>query len=322
VGARVIDAIKAAEAVCRKHLNVQPGEEVVIVVDQDTDLEMAYALAGVVQSVGAEYTIAMMPTRADREANVLTRFIDKGLEAADVLIGLTKSSGAPCYSAVAQKRYYDKKMRSISMVLRSLNHFTRGGATADYDQMAEVAEKLAAIWRAGREIRVTSAKGTDLRAPIVPDRVRIESGFATKAGEECAFSDGEVYMYPTAGADGIVIVDGPLYKLGLPSEPVRLEVAGGRVVRILGKGRSCAQLQRIVASVPNADNFAEIAVGINPASLRNGDFEEEKKALGNVHVAVGKMPTVYSAIHMDLVVYDCTVAIDGKVIVQDGELKL
>lgn len=108
----------------------------------------------------------------------------------------------------------------------------------------------------------------------------------------------------------------------MPSEPVRLDVQGGRVVKITGKGRACAQFQKIVGSVPNADNFAEIAVGINPASYRNGDFEEEKKALGNVHVAVGKMGTVYSAIHMDLVVYDCTVAIDGKVVMQDGELKV
>lgn len=322
MSAKVIDGIKAAETLCHKHLNIKPGEEVVIVVDQDTDLEMAFALAGVIQSIGAEYTIAMMPNRTDQKANLMTKFIDKGLEVADVLIGLTKASGAPCYSAVAVKRYYDKKMRSISMVFRSLHHFTRGGATADYDQIAAVAEQLAALWRGGREIRVLTEKGTDLRAPIIPERVRIENGFAREAGEECAFSDGEVFMYPIKGVDGIAMVDGPLYRLGVPSEPLRLEVKEGRVVKIEGGGRAGAQIKKIVATVPNADNFAEIAVGINPASLKNGDFEEEKKALGNVHIALGKNPVVYSDIHMDLVIYDCTVIIDGKTVMQDGALIL
>src|SRR5699024_330282 len=168
------------------------------------------------------------------DAAVMTKFIDKGLESADVLIGVTKASGAPCYSEVAQQMFYNKKIRSMSMVFRGLNHFTKGGATADYDEIARNASKLAEIWRAGKVVHVTSKKGTDLRAPIVKERVRIEDGFGTKPGDECAFSDGEVFMYPVDGAEGVVVLDGPIYRFGLPTNTLEIEVKDGKAVDIRG----------------------------------------------------------------------------------------
>lgn len=319
---KTIDAVSVAQSIVKNHLAIKSGEEVVIVADSDSDLEIVYTLAGAVKSVDADYTIAIMPNRGHDDAAVMTKFIDKGLENVDVLIGVTKASGAPCYSEVAQRMFYNGKMRSMSMVFRGLNHFTKGGATADYDAIAKQAKKLAEIWRKGKEIHVTSKKGTDLRAPIVKERVRIEDGFATKPGEECAFSDGEVFMYPVAGADGIVVLDGPIYRFGLPSNTLEIEVKEGKAVDIRGEGTVVRQLKDIVSSVKNADNFAEIAIGLNPKSLINGDFEEEKKALGNVHFALGKTPVVYSAIHMDLIMREGTVKIDDKVVLKNGVLMI
>lgn len=319
---RSINAIVTAEKIIREHLNVKKGEEVVIVIDPETDIEMAFALAGVIQSIGAEFTISVMPSRDNTNAATMTKFIDQGLEAVDVLIGITRSSGAPCYSAVAQQKYYEKKLRSMSMVFRSLDHFTKGGATADYTEIARNADILSEIWRNGKEIHVTTSKGTDLKAPIVPERVRVENGFATKPGDECAFSDGEVFMYPVNGAEGKVVLDGPIYKYGVPNDPIQIEIKNGKAVSIQGNSSQAEQLKEIIHSIENADNFAEIAVGLNPESLINGDFEEEKKALGNVHVALGKTPIVYSEIHMDLIMRKATVSIDEKVILEKGKLRL
>jgi alkanesulfonate monooxygenase SsuD/methylene tetrahydromethanopterin reductase-like flavin-dependent oxidoreductase (luciferase family) len=63
---KIVDAIKSADMIVRELLAVQPGEEVVLVGDPDTDIEMMQALAGVVQSVGAEYNLVIMPTRPRR----------------------------------------------------------------------------------------------------------------------------------------------------------------------------------------------------------------------------------------------------------------
>jgi hypothetical protein len=64
----VIDAIKTAEKIVKELLEMQPGEEVVLVADPETDSEMMQAISGVVQAVGAECTIAIMPSRPVEES--------------------------------------------------------------------------------------------------------------------------------------------------------------------------------------------------------------------------------------------------------------
>ncbi len=133
----------------------------------------------------------------------------------------------------------------------------------------------------------------------------VECGFATEPGQEAAFSDGEVSQMPRAGAaEGVVVVDGPI---------------GISVCR-------AAELREIVQTIPAADDIAEIGSGLNPACRRNGDFEEEKKARGLVHVAIGDNVfyggKVESPVHMDMVLYEPTVMLDDRTVVQEGAVRL
>ena len=52
--------------------------------------------------------------------------------------------------------------------------------------------------------------------------------------------------------------------------------------------------------------LAEFGIGLNPLSRRNGDFQEEKKARGNVHAALGDNlvygGNIQSAVHIALVI--------------------
>jgi leucyl aminopeptidase (aminopeptidase T) len=323
---RIIDAIKSAEMIVRELLAIQPGEEVVLIADPETDSEMLQALSGVSQAVGAECTIAVMPSRPVEKSLKMTAFIDKGIEAADVVIGLTKASGAACYSPAISGLKKEKNLRYLSMVLRDLDHWTKGGATADYHEILEAGKRLQAVWEKGTMIYLTSKKGTRLKARIDGTPPFIEAGFATQPGQSGAFSDGEVSQGPVQGtAEGVVVVDGPIAHIGLPAGPLRLEIENGRVVRIEGEERGARELRDIVEKVEDADNFAEIGIGLNPNCLQNGDFEEEKKRLGNVHVAIGRNigaygGTVASLIHLDMVVYDATVKTDHDVLLQDGKL--
>ncbi len=274
---RVIDAIKSADLIVRKLLAIQPGEEIVLVGDPETDMEMLHALAGVIQSVGAEYTIAIMPTRPVEASLQMTKFIDKGLEAADVIIGMTAASGAACYSHIIGKLRKKTGLRQYSMVLRDLDIWTKGGATADYGELRKVGEKLREVWAKGSEIYLSSPKGTDLKAKLGQAPPFIEAGFATGLGDEAAFSDGEVSLGPNEGtAEGVVVVDGPVAHLELPATPIRLEIEKGRVVRIEGDVRGAQELRDIVENVKDADNFAEVGIGLNPNCRRNGKCAEEK----------------------------------------------
>jgi leucyl aminopeptidase (aminopeptidase T) len=325
MNSRTIDVTRSADLIIRRLLAVKPGEQVAIVCDPHTEMSMAYALAGVVQGVGAEFTILMMPTRQTDRMNDLTPIIENGLRAADCMIGLTGASGAPTYSAAVKNLYNAKKLRTISMVMRTLDNFTSGGALADYDALHEEGKRLEALWEKKEHIHITSSAGTDLKAPIAGEKVFVECGFALEAGTEAAFSDGEVSQMPRVNtAEGIIVVDGPIAHIGQPASPISLKVERGRVVSVSGESPQAAELRKIIETITNADNIAEFGIGLNPTCRRNGDFEEEKKARGNVHIAIGDNifygGDVRCPVHMDMVIYQPTVIMDGQMVVDQGRL--
>ena len=311
----------------RRLLAVRAGEQVALVCDPHSEMEMVHALAGVIESLGAEFTVLMMPTRTAERKNELTPPIEKALEAADCLIGLTGSCGAPTYSRAVKHLFDEKRLRAISMVMRNLDNYTEGGARADYDALLVDGKRLAEIWRGATHVHLTSPAGTNLTAPIAGEAVMIECGFATEPGQEAAFSDGEVSQMPRAeSAEGIIVVDGPIAHVGVPDDPITLHVSGGRVTSVIGNSPQAAALREIVHSIPHADNIAEIGIGLNPACRRNGDFEEEKKARGLVHVAIGDNifygGEVESPVHMDMVIYQPTVRLDDRTVVDAGVVQL
>lgn len=319
------DVFRSAELIIRRLLAVKAGESVAIICDPHSEMEMAYALAGVAQSVGAEYTIMIMPTRNKDRANDLTAIIEKGLVNADCMIGMTGASGAPTYSTAVKELYKKQSLRAISMVFRDIGNYTRGAALADYDLLYADGKKLAAIWQAGSVMHITTPSGTDIRAPIASEDVFIECGFATEPGQEAAFSDGEVSSRPIESqAEGVIVVDGPICYIGVPQEPIKLVVEKGRVTQVEGTSPQANELRQTIETIPNADNIAEFGIGLNPASLRNGDFEEEKKARGLVHIAIGDNifygGQTKSPIHMDMVLYAPTVYLDDRLLVDAGEV--
>lgn len=318
-----IDVSRTATLIVSKLLAVKPSEQVAIICDPHSEMHMAYALAGAVESAGGEYTILMMPTRETERKNDLTPVIENGLVQADCMIGLTGASGAPTYSTAVKRLYDAKKLRAISMVMRKVENFISGGALADYDALFREGKQLAEIWRDAKEIRVTSPAGTNLRAAIAGEKVFVECGFATEPGQEAAFSDGEVSQMPRVNsAQGVIVVDGPIAHIGQPSSPITLEVQSGSVVSVSGKSRQAEELRDIIDNIHNAANIAEIGIGLNPMCRRNGDFEEEKKGRGNVHIALGDNifygGDVHSAVHMDMVIYHPTVKMDERIIVDQG----
>jgi len=321
------DVLQSAELIIGKLLAVKTGENLMIICDPGSEMEMVYTLAEVAQKAGAEYTIAMMPSRGHARKNELTAPIVQGLQATDCLIGITGHSGAPTYAKAVKNLFNAKKVRSISMVMRSMENFTQGGALADYDLLYKEGKQLAAFWEKAETIHVTTPSGTDIRAPIAGEKVFVECGFATEPGMEAAFSDGEVSQMPRVNtAQGTIVVEGPIAHIGKPACPISIRVENGRVLSIEGTCSQADELREIVETIDNAANIAEIGIGLNPMSRHNDDFEEEKKARGYVHFALGDNifygGDVYSPVHIDMVIYQPTVTLDDRVVVDRGQVQI
>ena len=327
MSAASIDVAESADLVGRELLAIKPGENVAIVIDDHSAMEMVRALAAVAGSIGAECATLHQPSRPPERKNELSPIIEAAFEKADVLISLTGSGGAPAYAASVKALLTAKRIRTMSMVMRRLTDFTSGGALADYRALYAEGQALAALWSAGRTMHITTEAGTDIEAPIAADDVIIECGYATAPGTHAAFSDGEVSSRPLEGeAEGVFVIDGPGTGIARPETPIRVEVRDGRAVSVSGEGPEAAHLRHIVETVPNADNIAEFGIGLNGASLRNGRFQEEKKARGNVHIAFGDNNyyggTVTCPVHLDMVIYRPTVRLDDCVLVESGEVRL
>lgn len=326
---RIVDAMPMARKLINSCMGVQAGEEVFIVVDTESDMTMPRALAGAVLECGAEFTIAMMPSRTMEEASTsMTKVIKKGMESADVFIGMTRSSGAAIYDSKLKELLDENKLRECSMVMRDLDNYTKGGALADYEAMYRDGQKLAEFWEDRKQIKITSPAGTDLESVIGHGHAIIECGIARNSGDAMAFSDGEVSQGPDEGTmNGTLVIDGPICLLGAPSEPIRMTIKNGKIVSIdSGDKKIVNRLRKIIEEVPNADNIAEIGIGLNPCSLQNGDFEEEKKARGTCHIALGDNlyydGTTKCGVHMDMIQYKPTILMDGVEVVKDGKVVL
>jgi len=326
---RIVDAMPIARKLIANYLAVKPGEEVFIVVDTETDMTMPRALAGASLDMGAEYTLAIMPSRGMGEkSTTCTDVIGKGMEGADVYISMTRTSGAAVYDGRLKALLEQKKLRECCMVMRELDNYIKGGALADYEEVYRDGQKLAEFWEGKKHIKITSPAGTDLEAEIGHGHAIIECGIARNPGDSMAFSDGEVSQGPNEGTmNGVLVIDGPICMIGTPLEPIRMTIKYGKIASLDGGDpKVLQQLAKIIDEVPNADNIAEIGLGLNPCSLQNGDFQEEKKVRGTCHIALGDNlyydGTTKCEVHMDMIQYRPTVTMDGIDVVKDGKVIL
>jgi leucyl aminopeptidase (aminopeptidase T) len=104
---------------------------------------------------------------------------------------------------------------------------------------------------------------------------------------------------------------------------MEIEVRGGRLIRASGDagGRLEAALD---AGGPLGRHVAEFAVGTNPAARVIGNILEDEKVRGTCHVAFGSSAGIggvnQAGVHLDAVLLEPTVHIDGTLVVRDGRL--
>ncbi len=95
-----------------------------------------------------------------------------------------------------------------------------------------------------------------------------------------------------------------------------------------GRSPEAHKLRDLIESIEDADIIGEVAVGINPSSLRDGTAQEEKKSLGSCHIGFGvarAFPGSWMAkhktlIHSDMVIRDVAVSIDGRPVIEKKKI--
>ena len=320
-----IEMMKGARIAVETCLGVKPGEKVLIVTDYErTDIAMALAAAS--EAVGAETLLLTMKPRAYNGEEPPEPVAAAMVTADAIFIPTTKS----LTHTTAREEATKAGARLASMPGITEDMMKHGGMTADYDRVAELCWKFTEFLQGAREAEITTPLGTRLRLglegrePNTPP----DTGLYLKPGEWGNLPAGEAYIAPLeTQTDGIAVIDGTIAQIGLPSQPVTLEFREGKVVRIEGGGEA-SQLRNLLESLEdeNAYVIGELGIGTNEAAGLTGITLEDEKILGTVHVAVGRNTGFggvnMSKIHLDFIMTNPTFKIDGKTLIENGQLKV
>jgi leucyl aminopeptidase (aminopeptidase T) len=311
---------QAVRAVVRECLAVSEGEEVLVVANPAT-LGLGERLRGEAGRAGADAVLALMAERATHAAEP-PRTVAAAMAAADVVLAPTVQS----LSHTASRKAASEAGARIATLPGVTEEMLARVMSADMAELRRKGGAVADLLTGAGEARITCANGSDLRLGLSGREAIADAG---ELGGEGAFGNlpcGEGFIAPLEGScEGTLVVDGTIAGVGIPTEPVRMEVVGGRLAAASGsEGERLLELLREHGG--EATTVAELGIGTNEKAELTGNVLEDEKILGTAHVAFGASAAiggeVQVPVHLDCVVMRPTVAVDGTAVVLDGELQL
>jgi leucyl aminopeptidase (aminopeptidase T) len=311
------DLSPAVRAVVHDCLAIKPGENVLVIADPPL-LTLAQALREAAREAGAETVLALMDER-EMDGAEPPATVAGALAACDVFMAPTTRSLS---HTMARKRANDAGARGATMPGVSEDMLVRVMAI-DFDTMAGRSNAVAALLDGAREARVTCPLGSDLRLNLEGRPGLPDDGRLTEAGTFGNLPAGEAFIAPVGG-EGTVVASS-LSPLGLSDEPATLTVRDGHIVAAEG-GLGPEYLALLQAHGEKGTNLAELGVGTNDRAQLTGNVLEDEKILGTVHVAFGASAgiggNVSVPIHLDVVVLDATLMVDGQTVLDSGRYLL
>jgi leucyl aminopeptidase (aminopeptidase T) len=311
------DLRPAVDTVIRECLAVKAGEDVLVIVDP-ASRTIGEALCDGARAVGADAVLAIMDQRANNGTEP-PRPLAAALSACDVFIAPTTRSLS---HTQARKRAIDAGARGATMPGVTEDMLARTLAV-DFALMAARSQAVAELLGAAAGAHVSCPRGSDFTLQLTGRAGLADDGDLTAAGAFGNLPAGEGFIAPLNGSGTIVAAS--LAPLGLSDQPATLTVQDGRIVAAEG-GLGPEYLKRLQAHGELGTNLAELGVGTNECARLTGNVLEDEKVLGTVHVAFGASAfiggTVSVPIHLDVVVIDASLEIDGRQVLADGRYVL
>jgi leucyl aminopeptidase (aminopeptidase T) len=301
-------------------MGIEPGEDVLVVCNPVTE-EIGALMRIEAQGDGADATLAVISER-DSAAAEPPRAVAAAMAAADVVLAATIQSLS---HTAARKAASDAGVRVGSLPGVTEDMLGRL-MTGDLEEIRRRGWAVVTALNRGSEARITCRHGSDLRIGLEGRLGIVDAG---ELGNRGAFGNlpcGEGFIAPVEGTtEGTLVVDGSIAEVGLLETPVELTVREGHLVEATGED-GAQLLELLTIHGEDGANVAELGIGTNEEAILTGNILEDEKILGTCHVAFGASAaiggTVQVPVHLDCVVLEPTVEIDGETIVSGGDLLL
>jgi leucyl aminopeptidase (aminopeptidase T) len=299
-----------AKTVVEECLNIKPLEKVLVLTDKKM-LSIGKLLYDASKKINLEtYMMVMEPTMRDGEEP--PEIVADAMKKCDVVIAVTYHSLS---HTKARKEATVAGARIASMPRVDKFSFTKGGLTANYDEVSRLCKKMKKAVENAKKIKIT-AKGTEVEFSVEGRIWKDDEGKIHESGHWGNLPAGEVATAPIEEtANGKILFT----HMGDFGKKVELIVENGLV-----KETNSKKLEKVFIELgEKARVMAEIGIGCNPKAKIIGNVLEDEKVFGTVHMAVGNNleggGDNYVQLHADGIIKKPTLVVDGKTIIKNGK---
>jgi 2,5-dihydroxypyridine 5,6-dioxygenase len=238
-----------------------------------------------------------------------------------VVFGVTKMSMA---HTKARQMASLKGVRYLSLPDYSFELLSSQSLRTDFKKLTPLVLKITELLSNAKEVFIKTRNGTELSLRIDGRQANSSPGWCDGLGTFVSPPDVESNIAPLeAESNGVIAVDGsiPYKDFGLLDSPIMLEVKNGRIVKISGKYSTA--LEKVLDSPSDITTriLAELGFGLNPNAKLSGFMLEDEGSWGTVHLGFGSNSTIgganHIAFHLDMVLLEPTVFVDGVIILNE-----
>lgn len=310
---------RSAHVAVKDCMGVQKGETLLVITDEPLRA-IGYALWRAGKRLRAESMLIEMIERKDHGEDPPAPIADL-MKKVDAVVCPTSRSlthtRARREACAAGARVATMPGITEEIMARTLS--------ADYHAIADRTCKVTEFLTRGSSVRLTAPNGTDFTCSIEGRQGVASTGLILKPGDFGNLPSGEGYIAPVEGSsNGVVVFDGSMAGVGVLKNPIRAEVKDGFAAVIEGSEEAKKLESLLTPHGQDARNIAELGIGTNDAAIVSGVLLEDEKVAGTVHIALGNNASMGGSItvplHLDGVIHNPTLVIDGKEIMKDGKL--
>ncbi len=222
------------------------------------------------------------------------------------------------------------KLRFAHMIGIS-EEIMKDGMSTDYSKIKELTQKVQGIVSNARELHLTTKAGTNLKVQFSPRIKWIPCDGHIHEGKWTNLPDGEIFTSPEL-ANGVLVVDGVIgdhfsKKYGcVEKHPMKITIENSRITQVECENKELLEeFKEYIKQDENSNRVGELGIGTNIGLKKLiGNLLQDEKFPG-IHVAFGDPygketgADWSSTSHVDVVMKECNIHIDGKQIMDKGK---
>lgn len=314
--------------------NLKAGDKALVLTDTAHDVRVWQAVMSILAELRVEAVLALFEPRPADYYDPPAAVCD-AMKSVDCNVLLASTGMLHCPAN------FDAMAAGVPFICMdggmTLEMFQSGAVTEDSAAMLVMRHHIGknVFGPDARTCRVTSRYGTDLTYDV-SGRIRtpalqpadFDHFKYSRYGDHiigCLFPTGEFNVAPVEySANGKLVIDLTIHALGRLRDHIELNIEDGRIVSIEG-GAEAHALRTYLADYGDENAYmcpAEASIGVNRKALIRGVQREDKNIYGAMHFGLGTNidvgGSIHSSIHMDGVVLEPTLYVDGEMRLEDG----